>query len=777
MARRNLHLAAEAAAAASTSSALRSSKYGGIRASHAQLLKSGADISGDALPAAHLVSSYSALGRFSDALLLLDESKDPDPWRLSSVVSSLSKSGSPRDASAALTLYRRMLRAGYPPNSFLLPSLLKACAALRWHRAGGQLHALASVSGCVSEDPFVQTSLVHMYLRCGRANHAQRVFETMTSPSVVSWSAMIGGYARTGCPAEALDILDRMRASGVEPNVATWNGMIAGFGSSGLSRESARALEAMHLQGFTPDGATFSSVLPALAQLEDALAGMQAHAYIFKLGLASADACVVSALVAMYGKCRLADEMVRAFEDGTGRKSEADVGCCNALVSGLSLNNRAGEALRWFREFERGGLELNVVSWTSIVACCAQNGEDAAGLDLFAEMQAAGVRPNSVTVSCVLPACANTAALGHGKSVHGFSLRNGMTEGVYVRSSLVDMYAKCGRIVDARRVFDDRPRPRNVVSWNAMLGGYAVHGKAREAARLFEEMSASGQRPDAVTFTCLLAACSQAGLTERGLAYFEAMSREYGVAPRMEHYACVVSMLGRAGDMERARALIGEMPMEPDACVWGALLGACRLHGSVALGEMAAHKLFELEPRNVGNYVLLCHIYAAKGLRGAVDGVRDRMRALGLRKNPGCSWIELKEEGGFRVHALLAGDRSHPRMGQILDKLARLGEEMSRLGHSPSTELVLQDVEEQDKEHILCGHSEKLAVALGLLSTPPGTPLRVIKNLRICADCHAAIKFISLAENRQIFVRDTYRFHHFHDGRCSCGDYCQKRTC
>ncbi|CAA7403222.1 unnamed protein product [Spirodela intermedia] len=760
MARRSLYQAADPAA--SPTASLPHSSYAHIRRSHALLLKSG-DLASDDRLASKLLSFYSSLCRFPDAVLLLDDIRDPDPFCFSNLISALSKSPSVTDASSALALFRRMLRGGLPPDRFVLPSVLKACAALQSDLAGPQVHALASVSGCAG-DSFVQTSLVHLYLRCDRTLDAQRVFERMTNQSVVSWSAMVGGYARSGCVAEALRTFDLMRASGVEPNRVTWNGMIAGFSTSGLTRESARALRKMHSEGSRPDGSTVSSVLPAIADLEDGLAGMQAHAYIIKCNLESDD-CVVTALVAMYGKCRLVEEMLRAF-GGIGRKME--VGACNALVSGLSHNNRADEALRSFREFRDGGVKLNVISWTSIVACCSQNAEDTEALDLFGEMQAAGVRPNSVTISCVLPACANIAALGHGRSVHGFSIRNGMSEGVYVGSSLVDMYAKCGRIGDARRVFEAAaPSSRNVVSWNAMLGGYAMHGKAREAVELFDLMRMRAQKPDSVTFTCLLAACSQAGLLEQGLRYFETMSEDHGIAPRMEHYACVVSLLGRAGKLERAYALTQKMSLKPDACVWGALLGACKLHGDVALGEIAARKLFELEPGNVGNYVLLSNIYAAKGMRGGVDGVRDMMRAMGLKKNPGYSWIELKS----RLHTLLAGDQSHPQMTQILERLEKLSVEMRKLGHQPSTDLVLQDVEEQDKEHILCGHSEKLAVALGLLSTPPGTPLRVIKNLRICIDCHSVVKFISRFEMREIFVRDTNRFHHFKDGECSCGDY------
>jgi len=464
----------------------------------------------------------------------------------------------------------------------------------------------------------------------------------------------------------------------------------------------------------------------------------------------------------MYGKCGRADEIVRVFDESC----HMDVASCNALVAGLSRNSQVSEALRLFREFVARGVELNVVSWTSIVACCAQNGRDLEAVDLFREMQAQGIEPNSVTIPCVLPAFANVAALMHGRSAHCFVLRKGFFHDIYVGSALVDMYAKCGRVRDGRKIFDAMPS-RNVVSWNAMIGGYAMHGEAASAVQLFHSMLKCKQKPDMVTFTCVLAACSQAGLTEEGRRYFNEMQKEHGISPRMEHYACMVTLLGRAGKLDEAYDLISDMPFEPDGCIWGSLLGSCRGYGNVDLAEVAAEKLFYLEPQNAGNYVLLSNIYASKKVWEGVNRVREMMKGVGLKKEKGCSWIEIKK----KVHMLLAGDNSHPMIAAITEKLKQLNIEMRRLGFAPSTYFVLHDVEEQEKDDILAVHSEKLAVALGLISTSPGTPIRVIKNLRICDDCHEAMKFISSFEGRELSVRDTNRFHHFTDGKCSCGDY------
>ncbi|CAD5170545.1 unnamed protein product [Musa acuminata subsp. malaccensis] len=723
---------------------------------HAGLLKCGL-VPVDAHPTTKLLTLYARHLRFDDAALLFRSVPRPDPFSFSVLISALVRS---RHFSLALSLLPSMLSLRLAPDPFVIPAALKACAALPSIALGRQLHSLSLVAG-ISGDPFVASALVHMYLKCGAMADAHVVFDRMAEKSIVTWSAMIAGYATYGHVDEALRMLERMRSSGTEPNPITWNGMIVGFNRSGRPYDTVLLMRRMHSEGFEMDAVGISSTLSAVGDMEDVVIGSQIHGYVTKTGL-GADSSVVSALVDMHGKSGRPEEMVRVFDEAGQR----DVGSCNALVAGLSRNGRVDDALKAFSNFEAQGVELNVVSWTSIVACCSQNGKDMEALEFFREMQIVGVEPNAVTIPCLLPACANIAALMHGKSAHSFALRKGILADVFVGSALADMYAKCGRIRDARVVFDAMPS-RNVASWNAMIGGYAMHGKAKDAIELFLLMKRSRRKPDHITFTCVLSACGQAGLTEAGERYFGEMQEEHGITARMEHYACMVSLLGRAGRLDEAYGLIRKMQLEPDGCVWGALLSSCRIHNNVELAEIAAEKLFQLEPGNAGSYVLLSNIYAAKGMLEGVDRMRDVMKNMGVRKDPGCSWIEIKN----KVHMLLAGDKSHPQMSQIAERLEKLSVEMKRLGYLPSTDFVLQDVEEQDKEQILCGHSEKLAVALGLISTPTGTTLRVIKNLRICGDCHAAIKFISSFEGREILVRDTNRFHHFKDGSCSCGDY------
>lgn len=721
---------------------------------HAQVLKTG--LLNDTSLSTKLVSLYANGESFTDAILILDSLPQPDLPSFSVLIYGLSKFNLP---TGVLRVFAKMISRGVSPDSRVLPAIAKACASLGCLRIGRQVHGIVSASGFAS-DAVVQSSLLHMYLKCNEMCLARKMFDQMCEPSLVALSALVAGYARKGCVDEAKWLFNRMSSLGLEPNLVSWNGMIAGFNQSGLYREAVNIFQELHSQGLHPDENSISSALAALGDLEGVSLGIQIHDYVIKEGLFS-DKWIVSALIDMYGKCGYTAEMLQVFDEANCMES----GSCSALIAGLSRNGLVDNALSMIRRIREQGLELSIISWTSMIACCSQNGKDIEALDLFRDMQLAGVKPNSFTIPCLLPACGNIASLMHGKSVHCFSLRSGFID-VYVGSALIDMYAKCGKIRESRLCFDTMP-DKNVVSWNAIISGYAMHGESKEAMEIFDSMQKFGQFPDSITFTCVISACSQKGLTDEGWFYFNSMCKEHGIEAKTEHYACMVNLLSRAGRLEEAYSMIKDMPFKPDACVWGSLLSSCRVHNNLSLAEVAAAKLFELEPGNPGNYVILANMYASKGMWKEEARVRNLMKETGVKKNPGCSWIELKN----KVHMLLAGDKSFPQMTQILEKLDALNMEMKKLGLDPRTDFVLQDVEEQDKELILCGHSEKLAVAFGILNTPRGHPLRVIKNLRICGDCHTVIKFISSFENREISVRDTNRFHHFKDGECSCGDY------
>ncbi|MBA0614160.1 hypothetical protein Godav_014488 [Gossypium davidsonii] len=376
------------------------------------------------------------------------------------------------------------------------------------------------------------------------------------------------------------------------------------------------------------------------------------------------------------------------------------------------------------------------------------------------------IAPNQATWVSILPAYSNIGALQQGMRVHGLLVKSSLYLDIFVGTCLIDMYGKCGKLDDAMSLFYEVPKMTSV-PWNAIISCHGIHGHAEKALKLFREMREERVKPDHVTFVSLLSACSHSGLVEEGQWCFNVMREEYGIEPILKHYGCMVDMFGRAGHLEKAYNFIKDMPVKPDASVWGALLGACRIHGNIDLGAFASEHLFEVDSENVGYYVLMSNIYANIGKWEGVDKVRTLARDMGLRKTPGWSSIEANN----KVDVFYTGNQSHPKCEEIYKELRNLNAKMKSLGYVPDYSFVLQDVEEDEKEHILMSHSERLAIAFGIISTPPKTPIRIFKNLRVCGDCHNATKYISKITEREIIVRDSNRFHHFKDGVCSCRDY------
>jgi pentatricopeptide repeat protein len=327
------------------------------------------------------------------------------------------------------------------------------------------------------------------------------------------------------------------------------------------------------------------------------------------------------------------------------------------------------------------------------------------------------------------------------------------------------MYAKCGRVGIARNLFNSA-RERHVITWNAMIHGYGSHGFGKVAVELFEEMKSSGRVPNETTFLSVLSACSHAGLVDKGRKYFSSMKEDYGLEPGMEHYGTIVDLLGRAGKLDEAWSFIQKMPIDPGISVYGAMLGACKLHKNVELAEESANRIFELGPEEGVYHVLLANIYANASMWKDVARVRTAMEKKGLQKSPGWSIVQLKNE----IHTFYSGSTNHQQAKDIYARLAKLIEEIKAVGYVPDTDSI-HDVEDDVKAQLLNTHSEKLAIAYGLIRTVPGTTIQIKKNLRVCNDCHNATKLISLVTGREIIMRDIQRFHHFKDGKCSCGDY------
>uniref|UniRef100_A0A0D9WVG9 X8 domain-containing protein n=1 Tax=Leersia perrieri TaxID=77586 RepID=A0A0D9WVG9_9ORYZ len=462
-----------------------------------------------------------------------------------------------------------------------------------------------------------------------------------------------------------------------------------------------------------PDTHTYPPLLQACARLLALRDGERIHAEATKNGFATL-VFVRNSLVHLYGACGLFESAHRVFD-------EMPV---------------------------RGG--RNLVSWNSMLNGFAANGRPNEVLTVFREMMGVDFAPDGFTVVSVMTACAEIGALALGRRVHVYVEKVGLVDNSHVSNALIDLYAKCGSVDDARRVFEEMGLGRTVVSWTSLIVGLAANGFGKEALELFGVMEREKLVPTEITMVGVLYACSHCGLVDDGLRYFDRMKEDYGIAPRIEHLGCMVDLLGRAGRVEEAYDYIIKMPLEPNAVVWRTLLGACAMHKKLEFGKLAWARLVELDPGHSGDYVLLSNLYAAVGRWADVHVLRKTMVKNRVRKNPGHSLVELQNS----VYEFVMGDRSHPESEQIYEMLADIAERLRREGYIPRTSNVLADIEEEEKETALNYHSERLAIAFALLKSLPGIPIRIIKNLRMCGDCHVAIKLISKVYNREIIVRD-----------------------
>uniref|UniRef100_A0A0E0JBR7 X8 domain-containing protein n=1 Tax=Oryza nivara TaxID=4536 RepID=A0A0E0JBR7_ORYNI len=472
------------------------------------------------------------------------------------------------------------------------------------------------------------------------------------------------------------------------------------------------ALELHRRRLAPPDTHTYPPLLQACARLLALRDGECLHAEAAKNGFATL-VFVQNSLVHLYGACGLFESAHKVFDE-------------------MPVRGR------------------NLVSWNSMLNSFAANGRPNEVLTVFREMLGVNFAPDGFTIVSVLTACAEIGALALGRRVHVYVEKVGLVDNSHVSNALIDLYAKCGSVNDARRIFEEMGLGRTVVSWTSLIVGLAANGFGKEALELFSLMEREKLVPTEITMVGVLYACSHCGLVDDGFRYFDRMKEDYGISPRIEHLGCMVDLLGRAGRVEEAYDYIITMPLEPNAVVWRTLLGSCAMHKKLGLGKVAWERLVELDPGHSGDYVLLSNLYAAVGMWADVHVLRKTMVKDRVRKNPGHSLVELRNS----VYEFVMGDRSHPESEQIYEMLADIAERLRREGYIPRTSNVLADIEEEEKETALNYHSERLAIAFALLKSLPGIPIRIIKNLRMCGDCHVAIKLISKVYGREIIVRD-----------------------
>ncbi|CAN0903159.1 Pentatricopeptide repeat-containing protein At3g49170, chloroplastic [Linum grandiflorum] len=441
--------------------------------------------------------------------------------------------------------------------------------------------------------------------------------------------------------------------------------------------------------------------------------------------------------------------------------------CYTAVIRACSKEETFGiaESRKVFSRMQ----DHNVMSWTAIITGYVQQngGDDMEAIELFIEMMQ-DTEIDAFTFASLLSGASSIGAMTKGEQIHARILKSSFEPSLHVSNALIAMYSTCGNIEAAYQVFKDMEAQRNVISWTSMVTGFAKHGLATRALETFGDMLEAGVKPNDVTYIAVLSACSHAGLVSEGCQHFESMKSKHGIVPRMEHYACIVDLFGRAGRLTEAMYFIDAMPFKPNPLVLRTFLGACQVHGNTNLGKRAADMILDQDPDDPSAYVLLSNLYAAAGQWEEVTEIRKQMKERNLTKEAGCSWIETDNV----VHKFHVGDTTHRRAFDIFEELKQLGEEIKELGYVPNTEFVLHDVGEEEKEMYLLQHSERIAVAFGFISSAGSSkPVRVFKNLRICGDCHSAFKYFSVVRDREIVVRDSNRFHHFRNGTCSCNDY------
>ncbi|XP_071693903.1 pentatricopeptide repeat-containing protein At5g39680 [Rutidosis leptorrhynchoides] len=661
---------------------------------------------------------------------------------------------------------------------------------------GKQIHAHLIVSNQSSEHNILETnSLINLYSKCANLNYAHQLFDKMPHRNVVSWSALMTGFSNSGLDYKVLtlfksmvsknddmchpneyifstvlqscvnvwdillgrqchvyvlksglvfhqyvknalvrlystltDVVEAMEVLVSVPgsDTCTYNLILKGFVENGYLNEALHIISRMRAENVTWNKDTYISSFGLCARLKDLNMGHQIHSQFVKNDV-EFDVFVCSAIIDMYGKCKEISSARKVFDSSQDK---------------------------------------NVVSWTAMLDAYSQHGSYEESLKLFINMQRAKVVPNESTLSVLLKSSCGLSSMGYGYSLHSLAKKMGFNGFKNIGNVLINMYAKNGNIEDAEKIFVNMVE-RDIVTWNTMIRGYSYHGLGKKSLDLFQEMLKTNENPNHVTFVGVLKACGHLGDVELGFYFLHELMNQKGVKPSLEHYTCIIGLLSKAGRLNEAKNFMLSRSINWDAIAWRTLLNACNVHRNYTLGIEIGKIILDLYPKDVGSYTLLSNMLAKANKWGGVTKIRELMRKNKIKKEPGLSWLEIKNE----THVFVSDDNEHPNFVMILEKLKELYIKIKEYGYVVDTTNVLHDVEDEQKEDYVGYHSEKLAVAYALLRTHERATIRIIKNLRICDDCHSFMKLISKVTNRVIVVRDANRFHCFQDGCCSCVDY------
>ncbi|XP_077229691.1 tetratricopeptide repeat (TPR)-like superfamily protein [Tasmannia lanceolata] len=647
----------------------------------------------DVYVASSLIHLYAKCGDFHSAQQVFDKmpQRNVVPW--TAIVGCYSQMG---DVDMSFSMYNQMRQQGIQPNSVTILSLLCGVSQFLHLQC---IHACVILSG-FEFDIVVVNSLLNVYSKCGRVEVARHLFDTMHHRDIVSWNSLVSGYAWNGYVTESIDLLNRMRLGDAMPDQQTFASLVSVIAEEG-SIELGKVIHAqivtsgfeldMHIettligmylkcgnvnQAFQlferitdKDVVLWTAMISGLVQNDRADAALYVFYQMLRSSLTPSTTTIASALAAC--------AQMGSFDRGTSihgyvitHRIQLDVAAQNSL---LSMYAKCGHLIECQALFDRMR-DRDVVSWNAIVAAYAQNGHLNKAFLFFNNMRIACQRPDSITVVSLLQACASLGALYQGKWIHNFILRNELRSSISIDTALIDMYSKCGNLETAQRCFDEM-QERDLVSWSTIIAGYGSHGKGEIALRMYWDFLLTGIKPNHIIFLSVLAACSHAGLVSEGLEVYQSMIENFSTVPKMEHNACVVDLLSRAGRLQETFEFITRMMPEPTADILGILLDACRVHRNVELGEVIAGQILALKPDNAGNYVQLAHSYASRNRWDGVEEAWMRMRSLGLRKAPGWSFIELHGT----VTLFFVDHTSHPQYEEMMLTLKILGIEMREM--------------------------------------------------------------------------------------------------
>ncbi|KAK9116842.1 hypothetical protein Sjap_015789 [Stephania japonica] len=566
---------------------------------------------------------------------VFDQIPQPDSYIYSSMISAYAKLSMNNEV---LGMFSMMHKNNTQIVDFAFPPLFKSCAVVSAVNEGKQVHSLVVRYGFGS-NVFIQSGLIDFYAKSGDLNSAKVVFDGIIVKDPVSYNCLISGYSKSGQVLVARKLFDDMP----KKTIVSWNSMISCYAHNGELIEGIRIFERMQAENCVPNERTLVTVLSICAKLGDLEMGLDVKKCIDDSGLRR-NMIVSTAILEMYVKCGAVDEARREFDEMPRR---------------------------------------DLVTWGAMITGYAQNGRSSEALELFERMKSENFQPNDVTIVSVLSACAQLGSVETAEQIGSYVEEQGFITNIYVASALLDMYAKCGNVRKARQLFDGMSH-RDLVTWNSMIGGLAVNGYARDAIDLFLQMKNAGVKPRDITFVGLLTACTHAGLVDLGCEFYESMTTDYGIVPRVEHCACMVDLFCRSGRLEEAYKFITKMEIEPNVVIWGTLLSACRIHLNVELAELSVEKLLVLEPENSANYVLLCNIYSSTGRWQEALKIRSLMREKSVQKTAAYSWIEID---GL-IHKFLIGEASHPRSDEIYNVVDALALQLQLAsGHLPKFDL------------------------------------------------------------------------------------------